>query len=506
MRRIVSLWFPDFAVERFIRGRIKEQRPPPPKDLPFALVESGTRGLRLAAVNRAARGFGLARGQRLADARAQVPDLLSELHEPAADIKSLLGLCRWLERYSPWVAPEPPDGILLDIAGIPHLFGGETRMLAEIRDRLAAYGFTARSGAGETIGAAWALARYEAERLDALPVEALRVAGEQALTLRRLGLKTVGALLAVPRAALARRFRGETIGENVLMHLDEMMGLRSEPLNPLNPATSFIAHRVLMEPIISPEGLEAMLEDLALVLCRDLEGKARGALRLLLKLFRSDGSRVSLPAGFSAPTHDPRHMLRVLKPKLEPVDAGFGVDAMTLEARETAAIAARQHGFMEEPGKLAIEQLDDRLRNRHEAGLSALAAVESHIPERAERNLPLAHDERRSGDDDAAPRTHAATSRPLLIFADPEPANVLASVPDGPPVRLTWRRVTRRVVKSQGPERLAPEWWRLADGERPRDYYVVEDDHGRRYWLYREGLYGEEGAGRPKWFVHGLSA
>ncbi|MBM3519598.1 MAG: DNA polymerase Y family protein, partial [Alphaproteobacteria bacterium] len=242
MRRIVSLWFPDFAVERFIRGRIKEQRPPPPKDLPFALVESGARGLRLAAVNRAARGFGLACGQRLADARAQVPDLLSELHEPEADIKSLLGLCRWLERYSPWVAPEPPDGILLDIAGIPHLFGGEARMLAEIRDRLAAYGLTARSGADETIGAAWALARYEAERLDALPIEALRIAGEQALTLRRLGLKTVGALLAVPRATLARRFRGETIGENVLMRLDEMMGLRHEPLNPLNPATSFIAH------------------------------------------------------------------------------------------------------------------------------------------------------------------------------------------------------------------------------------------------------------------------
>ena len=195
-------------------------------------------------------------------------------------------------------------------------------MLEEISGRLAAYGFTARSGAGETIGAAWALARYGAGSLDDLPVEALRIAGEQALTLRRLGLKTVGALLAIPRAALARRFRGETIGENVLMRLDEMMGLRHEPLNPLNPPSSFMAHRVLMEPIISPEGLGAVLENLAVTLCRDLEHKALGALRLLLKLFRSDGSRLSLPAGFSAPTHDPRHMLRVLKPKLDAVEIG----------------------------------------------------------------------------------------------------------------------------------------------------------------------------------------
>jgi protein ImuB len=85
----------------------------------------------------------------------------------------------------------------------------------------------------------------------------------------------------------------------------------------------------------------------------------------------------------------------------------------------------------------------------------------------------------------------------------PESAIVLAAVPDGPPMRFTWRRVARRVAKAQGPERIAPEWWRLGEKDaQPRDYYTVEDDKGRRYWLYREGLYGE---GEPKWFVHGLS-
>lgn len=495
---------------------MKQRRTVPPKGLAFALVEAGAKGLRLAAVNATAKSFGLTRGQRLADARAQLPELLSEVHEPGEDLKSLLGLCRWLERYSPWVAPEPPDGILLDVSGVPHLFGGEARMLTEMRTRLGAYGFMARSGMAGTIGAAWALARYGPspeggeEDLKALPIESLRIDADAARTLRRLGLKTIGALLAIPRASLARRFRGEVIGENVLLRLDEMMGQRDEPLNPLNPPSSFMAHRALMEPVISPEALDAMLTGLVARLARDLEGQAQGATRLLLKLFRSDGSRVSLPAGFSAPVHDPVHMLRVLKPKLETIDAGFGIDAMTLEAREIAAAPVQQYGFMEEAGTRAIEELNDRVMNRHETEIVALEAVESHVPERAEKALirpsaTVSHPGSRPARE-KAPKADAGPSRPLLIFEKPEAATVLASVPDGPPMRFTWRRVTRRVVKSQGPERVAPEWWRLTEGERPRDYYVIEDEQGRRYWLYRDGLYGETGEAQPRWFVHGLSA
>ena len=473
-----------------------------------------------------ARSFGLMRGMRLADARAQVPDLLSEQHEPQEDMKSLLGLCRWMERYSPWVSPDAPDGIFLDVTGVPHLFGGEEKMLAGMQSRLAGYGFTARIGSGATIGAAWALARYDAKELKSLPVEALRIDGVAAQTLRRLGLKTVGALLAIPRASLARRFRGESIGENVLLRLDEMMGKRDEPLNPLNPPTSFMAHRALMEPVIHAEALETVLTGLVTQLSGLLETEARGALRLILKLFRTDGSRLNIPAGFSAATHDPRHMLRVLKPKLETVDAGFGIDAMTLEARETGSARVQQYGFMEDDSTLAIEQLNDRVLNRHEAELLSLEEVESHIPERAEKALirPAGHllpspgqarrREKAESRDTFSRAKHGrrsrqgdeGPSRPLLIFEAPEPAKVIASVPDGPPMRLTWRRVTRRVVKSQGPERVAPEWWRLGEGSRPRDYYVIEDEQGRRYWLYREGLYGETGGDQPKWYVHGLSA
>ncbi|HUR43891.1 MAG TPA: DNA polymerase Y family protein, partial [Aestuariivirga sp.] len=449
-----------------------------------------------------------------------VPHLISELHEPEHDMASLLGLCHWMERYSPWVALEPPDGLLLDITGIPHLFGGEAKMLAGMRQRLARYGYTARIAVAETIGAAWAFARYapiaSSQRkpgsisqredsgnfpLEKLPIEALRIDADAARTLRRLGLKTIGAVLAIPRASLARRFRGETVWENVLQRLDEATGCRDEPLNPLKPPASFVAHRAFMEPVITPESLEVALTGLVTTLSSGLEKNLQGVTRLIFKLFRTDGSCITLCVNLSAPSYEPAHLLRLLKPKLETIDAGFGIDAMALEALEMGHVSEQQYGFREKENSSSLEQLNDRVINRHEAEITVLQAVESHIPERAEipqfrppesRGLVLPG------------KTKQKNHRPLLIFNRPEPASVIAEVPDGPPMRFTWRRVTRRVTKSRGPERIAPEWWRLNGGQHhgPRDYYLIEDEPGRRYWLYREGFYGET---QPKWFVHGLS-
>jgi protein ImuB len=514
---------------------MKQKKSTPQKSLPFALVESGPRGLRLIAANEMAKNFGLSIGQRLADARAAVPDLLSEIHEPSEDKNSLLGLCRWMERYSPWVSPDMPDGILLDVTGVPHLFGGEAAMLAEMKSRLESYGFKSVMAIAETIGAAWALGRFKsplspsdsspnklgerinlrassallgelseglkgslphatAPSLHPLPIEALRIDADAAKILRRLGLKTIGSLAAIPRASLARRFRGERIHENVLTRLDEALGIRDEPLNPLNPPSSFMAHRAVMEPLISTEGLEHLLSQLVTQLCRDLEKQGQGALRLILKLFRCDGSRINLPAGLSAASHDPLHIERLLRPRLETVDAGFGIDAMTLEAREVTRIKIQQYGFMEDTTEADFDRLNDRVTNRHEAMIESLIPVESYIPERAEKKSPPRSQK---------PTTPITKLRPMLIFERAEQTTVLASVPDGPPIRFTWRKVTRRVLKSQGPERVAPEWWQLTQSAEPRDYYMIEDEQGRRYWLYREGLYGES---QPVWFVHGLSA
>jgi protein ImuB len=479
-----------------------------------------------------ARRFGLMAGQRLADARAAVPELLTEQHEPEKDMGSLLGLARWMERYSPWVATDEKDGLLLDSTGVAHLFGGEAAMQADINKRLSSYGFTARISFGNTIGAAWALARFDREgtsselRIPSLPIEALRIDTNAIRTLRRLGLKTIGSLLALPRASLARRFRGESIHENVLLRLDELTGHRHEALNAINPPSSFMAHRALMEPVISHEGLEAVLRNLVHAVTADLEVKGQGALRLILKLFKTDGGRAQIPVGLSAPSHDAQHILRLLLPKLDTLNAGFGIDAMTLEARETASVIMRQNGFMEDHGGTSLAELNDRVMNREESGLVQLEEVESHVPERAERvslirpSATFSPWKKRekvksfspspallAGEGGRRPDEGSTLgARPLLIFETPEPARVIASVPDGPPMRLTWRRVTRKLVRSQGPERIAPEWWHLTAAERPRDYYHVEDEEGRRYWLYRDGLYGEDDSDLPKWFVHGLSA
>jgi protein ImuB len=398
------------------------------------------------------------------------------------------------------VALDGADGLLIDSTGCAHLFGGEAEMLGDMQARFVRYGFTARIALAGTLGAAWGLARYGPEAaFESLPIEALRIDGEAARTLRRLGLKTVGQLITLPRASLARRFRGEAVPENVLIRLDQAMGVKSEPIVPLVPPPAFLARQAMMEPLISHEGLEAALAELIARILRDLESAGQGVTRIVLRLFKTDGARLSLPLGLAAPTRDARHLLKLFQPKLEQIDAGFGIDALTLEAREVAPLSARQYGFMEDTGTgpEALAHLSDRVSNRHDGGaLNALTPVASHIPERAETAAP------------AGQRIEAGEQtreRPLLLFDRPEPARVIAAVPDGPPMRFTWRRVARRIVKAEGPERIAPEWWKPEDGPlRPRDYYVVEDDQGRRYWLYREGLYGEEGEAQPSWFVHGL--
>lgn len=473
----------------------------------FALLEHGAKGMRLAAINRQARSLGLVQGQPLADARAAVPDLLTAAHDPEVDKTSLLGLCHWMERYSPWVSPDGIDGILLNITGIAHLFGGEEAMMTVIGERLQGYGFTSRLACAETIGAAWAHARYGGKpgpETHILPVEALRIDAASAQTLRRLGLKTIGALTQLPRGVLASRFRGEVIQEHVQRRLDQLLGFSDEPLTPVHPPAVFLAHRALMHPVISHEGLTTLLWRMTQDLCIDLVEKGQGALRLVLRLFRSDGGRLDVPAGLSAPSHDAAHIFRLLEPKLHGHDVGLGIDALTLEARETAHAETRQYGFMEEAHDKGLAELNDRILNRQERSLANLAPVASHIPERAEREtslpgaLPVKSQAQAAGRSTAMPRPH-------LLFDRPEPAAVIATVPDGLPAVLVWRRVKRKLVKVQGPERIAPEWWRREPRARLRDYYMVEDERGRRYWIYCEGFYGDEEGPPPKWFVHGLS-
>jgi protein ImuB len=522
MSRYVSVFLPHLPIERLKRERTEKGEAPLLDDRPFALVGSQERGLVLTALNEASLNEGLGEGFGLADARAICPHLLTAPAAPKKDEAALLVLARWASaRYSPTLNRDGDDGLWLDITGVPHLFGGEDALLADMAVRLARAGFSARLAVTETLGGAHALARYAAsspiivppgkigDALHVLPVEALRLDPEIALLLQRLGLKRIGQLYDLPRASLERRFHSRDVAEAVLLRLDQALGRREEPRIPLRPAPDFVARLPFPEPLISHDGVSGALAHLAGELCRTLARAGRGARRIALWVARADGSSTVIEAGLSAPSRKPEHLLRLLKDKIETIDVGFGVDLMALAALATERLPPAQTTLAEDEGKAKPETLIDCLANRLGGrAVRRLLPKASHIPE-----LAQAFRSTFAGPSLWSALASAKPPRPPLLFPKPEPVAVLAEIPEGPPARFTWRHVTRRVIKAEGPERIAPEWWRALKSSplnsekeraRPRDYYRIEDEDGHRYWIFRDGLYQESGVGVPSWYLHGV--
>jgi protein ImuB len=527
---------------------------------PFALVESGPRGLTLTAVDEHARAQGLQSGLPLADARAAVPGLLTRPAERARDLAALEALAVWCGRYGPhrnlegWDG-EPPDGLWVDVTGVPHLFGGETELVRDLAARLARLGLTARIGLADTPGAAFALARFAdtgqrsswsiapagqlRPALADLPVEALRLPHECVLVLKRLGLRRIGQLYDLPRQALAQRFRngpraekGRSVRKSqreaarlaglVLMRLDQALGNQLEPRAPLLEPPAHLVRRTFMEPLISAPGVEHAVGGLVADLCDLLESQARGARRFVLDMYRTDATAARIGIGLSRPGRDPGHVVALMVERLCAIDAGFGIDVMTLAAHEVEVL---KHDQTRLPaGGLAAAVADaanliDRLSNRlGAASVVRLEAADSHLPERAERRVPALSPPASGAAATGPPAVRPLALRPSFLLPRPEPIAVLAEVPEGPPIRFTWRRLTRRVTRADGPERIEPEWWRTigwsADAVRresglgrARDYYAVEDEAGARYWVFRAGLYGRDlEEGPPVWFLHGVFA
>ena len=513
MRRMVSVWLPHLPIER-LKRQSAATGCTAPADRPFALVGNDTHGLTLTAVNAPCLKGGLSPGMRLADARAICPHLLTAPADPGKDADMLLALARWSSRYSPSLNVDGADGLWLDVTGVAHLFGGEAALLADLQSRLSRAGLTARLGAAETLGAAHAFARFAHPspciaadgtlrvNLAPLPVESLRLEPETARLLRRLGLKRIGQLIEVPRPSLERRFHSKETAQAVLRRLDQALGARKEKRTPLLPAPDFAARLSFAEPLISHDGIVASLDRLADELCAKLAREDQGARRIVLWAARTDGSSAVIEAGLSAPSCVPSHLVRLLKDRLENIDMGFGVDLMTLAALRTETLQPSQTSLAETDRAPGPETLIDALANRlGKRTVRRLFPRASHVPELAQST--------RSAFAGLPTWTEAPDKppRPLLLLARPEPLQVMAEIPEGPPARFTWRRVNRRVVKAEGPERIAPEWWKALEPKakaRPRDYYRIEDEDGCRYWVFREGLYQESEAEPPRWFLHGV--
>lgn len=506
-RRVAALWLRDFSLELAFR------EPGFLNKIPSALILNEASRSRIYATGRAAQSLGIAPGQMLADARAHHPGLVLREARPATDQAAIARLAEWCGRYTPWVgldaAAGPGEaGLLLDVTGCAHLRGGEAALLADLGRRCARFGLTARLALAETPGAAWAWARFRPGRaspilapgaaaaaLHPLPVEALRLAAATVEPLRRLGLKTIGDFAALPRAALAARFPGD-----LLRRLDQALGRAAEPIAPLRPPTDYAVSQSFAEPLMVPAALAAVLARLLPGLCRLLERDGRGARRLVYTLYRIDGSVAAAAIGTSLPARDPAHLAKLFAPRLESLDPDPGIEAIALEAPETAPFRADQSYLLVEnapPAAPALMALIDRLANRLGADrVGRLAPAPLHLPERQAQFVSAL-----AGSPPDWGAWPAATAPvPLRLFPAPEPVEVEepGAAPETPPRAFLWRGRLHQVAARQGPDRRLGAWWQ--GEETGRDYWAVEDEAGRRLWLCRDlatGRWGVQGVLGP---------
>lgn len=504
-RRILSLHLPRFAMDRHIRT-LTGRGEAPPDDLPMALATEGPHGRIIHATNRAAEQEGIHKGARAVDMRALCPELRLDYADIAGDRAALQKLMLWSRRWCPWTAVDGSAGLVMDTTGAAHLWGGEAQMLRDIEGRLSTLGLSSELAVAPTHGAAWALARFGATRaccapeqliqsLQNLPTRALRLDPDTLLLLKRLGLKTVGDLMAVPRLSLARRFQRADLPQNPLLRLDQMLGQLAEPVSPPEDPPRFMVEARLPEPIQDPT---PHVLELCHKLCDQLAGPGFGARRLRLTVYRSDGEVQQVEAATSAPTRDAAHLTRLFDGKLESIDPGFGFDLITLaalQAEKRTITQAELDGRANAEADIAhlVDRLSARFGNDR---LRRPSLRESHIPERREVWTPAMAGAPR-------PPLSSRSLRPARLFDPPEEVRVIYAVPEGPPAQFIWRRITHRVVRFAGPERIAPEWWASRPHSRLRDYYRVEDQHGLRLWLYREGIMNDGHRDDPRWCIHG---
>jgi protein ImuB len=470
---------------------------------------------------------GVAPGQSLAHARALLadPNLLVLDHDPAVDRQTLHALARWGTRFLPVVQADPPEpddapfiqplhapGLLAEITGCQRLYHGEINLLRTLRDRLTRRRIHCTVAAAPTFGAAWALARFQGEplviadaedlpeRLDPLPVAALRVEPDVVAELALLGIESIGQLRRLPRRDLPARY-----GEDLVLRLDQALGYALETIQPVRPRPPVRVQRLFNGPVKQLEAIQQAARLLLADLAAALLQHERGARRIDVVVDRSDLPEERFSLTVSHPTHDARHLAALLAPRLERLQMGFGVEAITLLARDTAALAHEQAGDARLGADLAwrrheqaAAQLVDTLGNRlGRSAVQRIVAGESHVPEQVFRHQPAA--------DPAPPPREVClvpAARPSRLFDPPVPIHATAMTPDGPLLQITLHGQTIPLDYSVGPERITEPWWQHAPdtlqdlSPQARDYFRARDPTGQWYWLFRNPR-------TRAWFLHG---
>ena len=492
MPRILSIWLPQLPLDR--RVRLEDPR----LSGPFAITSEAQNAWRITHANLLAVQAGVRPGQPLADARAICPDLLSEPADPVREEGMLRALWRWADCLSPRVALDAPDGLLLDVSGCAHLFGGEAAMGEYAIARLSDLHVMARIGVADTKGAARALARFAdrpvaiapagqtAGALAALPIAALDLPEQIRSDLARTGLTSIGQLYAQKSGELARRF-----GLSLTQALSAATGQRPDPVTPKAADPVYAARMTLPEPIGLVEDLHGVLERLAGRVCDRLQADHKGARAFHLVVRCVDTGDHHLSIGFARPCVSPEPVLRQFAHPLSLLKIEFGADWFRLSATGVEPIRLRQmsHGenARQEDHRLRlIETLGNRIGFDH---VRIFRPADRHLPEHEFERVEAVHH------GEVQPWRPPARPRPLRLFRPPEYVQV--ETPGRPPRAFIWRRVSFRTHAAQGPERLTPRWH--ADEDlRTRDYWRIQTEEGRRLWLLTYPGHGHE-----DWFVAG---
>ncbi|WAC49762.1 DNA polymerase Y family protein [Asticcacaulis sp. SL142] len=508
MHRVISVFLPTWPTDRLRRLPAGTA---PPRDA--ALVLKGTEGRRrvVTAMDDLARSLGICLGMPVAKAQALVDDLLLLDADPVADRAALDDLALWgLRRYSPIVMADPPDGLVLDVTGATHRFGGEAGILADIIAHLADKGIKAEAALSETWAASHALARYQPETLTliapgktneallSLPVEALRLPASTLDGLRVLGFDTIGELASQPRAPLTLRF-----GPELFRRIDMAFGRMSQPVAPIEPPEMILSRRAFFEPIGAADTMAKYTRRLVADLCDRLEDAGEGALQVDLRFYRVDNRVEAIQVRTAKPVRDEKRLGRLLCDRIETVDPGFGIERMVLAATLTGPLCPDQiHATFGNAQTPDVDDLWDTLTNRYgrNSRLYRSVASPSDIPERAVQKLPVHAKATGSS-------RNATFRRPFRLLRPPEAMQTMALLPDHPPVSFQWRGSRYRVTAADGPERVRGEWWRTdRETGKVRDYFILEVESGERFWAFRTGDGQNEDTGALRWYMHGKFA
>ncbi len=480
------------------------RRRPALRNIAFVLASPDHGRMMITSTNILAQKQGIEQGMAVADARAIVPNLEVLDDPPDISTRLLTGLAEWCIRYTPAVAIDPPDGLMLDITGCAHLWGGEKQYITHISKRFEHFGYDTGIALADTIGAAWALARFggnviiearrQTEALLPLPPSALRI--EEATTgrLEKLGLRQISQFINMPRPALRRRF-----GLQLLQRLDQALGYEAEMIKPVQPIEPYLERLPCLEPIITATGIEIALKRLLDALCHRLLQEQKGLRRAIFKGYRIDGKIQKIDIGTNRPSCNSKHLFKLFELKIETIEPALGIELFTLEALQVEELSPAQEKLWAHSAGLDnidLAELLDRISGKVGAeNIHRYVPSEHYWPERSfKQALSINETEPVSW--------KINKPRPLHLLSRPEPIEVTAPVPDYPPMLFRYKGLLHKIIKADGPERIEAEWW-LQNGQH-RDYYCAEDEDGCRYWLFRSGHY--DAAKSYQWFIHGFFA